>query len=162
MQLRVPKILDGIYYKLIERTDNIMIGQCCNCPKQVRGGINSTGNFFTHIRKQHPNLLEKSKAHTKGKTSNNFQCKAAKVTYVPADDSSSSFEPRIPKILDGVYFKFVMKTSSQFIGRCSSCSQSITASKFSTGNFYSHIKKKHPTLVKKCKMHVKMMYKKQS
>lgn len=56
---------------------------------------------------------------------------------------------RLPAILDGEYFAVTRVEESNVTVRCQQCQKLLNGNLKSTGNFLSHIKRLHPTLIEK-------------
>lgn len=56
-----------------------------------------------------------------------------------------------PRILSGKYFQIIFKEERCIKAQCQNCPKIISGSISSTGNFLSHIFKKHPALYNKVK-----------
>lgn len=69
---KFPKILDGKYYTITERdSSNNIKARCMHCVNKIYSGtILSTGNFFKHISKIHPDLYDDVKDYTRKKDEN--------------------------------------------------------------------------------------------
>lgn len=66
---KVPKILDGKFFAFV-RSDasDVIVAKCCLCEtgrKFIHGKYGSTGNFWDHIRRVHPDKLENVKQHVR-------------------------------------------------------------------------------------------------
>lgn len=71
---KIPKILDGKFYKIIKIDNNNIKAQCLNCiNKTYCGNLSSTGNFIKHISKVHPNIYDEMKEYTKMKDEDSQQ-----------------------------------------------------------------------------------------
>lgn len=67
-----------------------------------------------------------------------------------SEDEVLIVKEKIPIILDGKFFKIIKEKndSGPTTAQCKFCNSRIKGSKLSTSNFLSHLKHKHPTLVK--------------
>lgn len=58
---KLPRIFDGIYYEeILERSNGQIWAKCTvsTCRKVVKGNKTSTGNFKSHYRTQHSELIQ--------------------------------------------------------------------------------------------------------
>lgn len=61
-----PKLLDGKFYELVKYdTAGSVTAKCLFCEKQINGKINSTGNYWDHIRRAHIDELQKVRDYVK-------------------------------------------------------------------------------------------------
>lgn len=56
-KISIPKLLDGKYFTIVTMENNKVDVTCNTCGEQRKGDIRSTGNFMTHIRKDHDHLV---------------------------------------------------------------------------------------------------------
>lgn len=62
---KMPKIFDGKYFKIISKDGDNIKAQCMNCVnRSYSGNVHSTGNFYKHISKIHPDILNDVKTYT--------------------------------------------------------------------------------------------------
>ncbi|XP_013118693.1 protein kinase 4 [Stomoxys calcitrans] len=59
--VHIPYILNGELYQIQTQDGENVTVKCCHCPpdRVYRGSVRSTGNFHMHIKRRHPDLLEK-------------------------------------------------------------------------------------------------------
>ncbi|XP_075168457.1 stand still isoform X2 [Haematobia irritans] len=59
--VHIPYILNGELYQIQTQEGENVTVKCCHCPpdRVYRGSVRSTGNFHMHIKRRHPDLLEK-------------------------------------------------------------------------------------------------------
>ncbi|XP_029164620.1 uncharacterized protein LOC114935870 [Nylanderia fulva] len=68
----------------------------------------------------------------------------------PNTQQSTSLTPiRLPAILDGEYFTVTRVEDTNVTVRCQQCQKLLNGNLKSTGNFLSHIKRLHPSLIEK-------------
>lgn len=72
---KVPKILDGRFFA-IDRSDasGVIVAKCCLCEsdrKSIHGKSGSTGNFWDHLRRIHPGIVENARLHVRTDTTPN-------------------------------------------------------------------------------------------
>lgn len=64
----VPRILDGIFFSIVSNDNGNIVARCVNCYENRKGNLKSTGNFKSHYRLKHSNLIGKLEEYLKGKT----------------------------------------------------------------------------------------------
>ncbi|KAH8369273.1 hypothetical protein KR009_006140 [Drosophila setifemur] len=67
----LPKILDGKFYKNIQpnqKTPGAIQATCTTCYGLISGTTKSTGNFLSHIKRRHKELLPLCQLYCQGKT----------------------------------------------------------------------------------------------
>lgn len=64
-------------------------------------------------------------------------------------------DEKLPKIVDGKFFTFCSKENNSIKATCVTCKQNVLGSATSTGNFLSHLKRKHPSRVEEYKTYLK-------
>ncbi|XP_060846553.1 uncharacterized protein LOC132926230 [Rhopalosiphum padi] len=54
-------LFDGKYYNIVSNKNDgkKLVAKCVLCTKVIRGQINSTGNFLSHLKFKHPSILSK-------------------------------------------------------------------------------------------------------
>lgn len=64
---KVPRILDGTFYTIesLERASGSLTAKCTQCNKCRKGNISSTGNFLSHYRSTHKDMLAELERHSK-------------------------------------------------------------------------------------------------
>lgn len=58
--MNIPKILDGKYYNNIKpnnKTPSGIVATCTKCWAVISGTTKSTGNFLSHIKRRHKDIL---------------------------------------------------------------------------------------------------------
>ncbi|KAH8278538.1 hypothetical protein KR018_004716 [Drosophila ironensis] len=86
----LPKILDGKFYKNIQpnqKTPGAIQATCTSCFGLISGTTKSTGNFLSHIKRRHKDLLRLCQLYCQAKT--NGSVAAAPVKNPPLSASSS-------------------------------------------------------------------------
>lgn len=66
-RIEIPKLLDGKYFTITKQDGFRVEATCSRCQTIRKGDINSTGNFMTHIRRKHPDLIEAVNLYKKSK-----------------------------------------------------------------------------------------------
>lgn len=71
----------------------------------------------------------------------------------PSDEALTTKSYVLPKILDGTYYKVPATVSYSYSTKatCLTCKREVAGSIKSTGNFHSHMDKKHPSLAESCR-----------
>lgn len=64
---RIPLILDGKYFSIESNIDGNIIARCTECNEQKKGSLTSTGNFKSHFRMKHLEILPTVEAYLKSK-----------------------------------------------------------------------------------------------
>lgn len=62
---KFPKILDGTYFIVIKNDEGKIHAKCTNCDEVKKGNIESTGNYKTHYKLMHDNLINEVEAYLK-------------------------------------------------------------------------------------------------
>ncbi|XP_011877795.1 PREDICTED: uncharacterized protein LOC105567495 isoform X2 [Vollenhovia emeryi] len=57
--IRLPALLDGEYFTVTRVEDTNVTVRCQQCKKQLNGNLKSTGNFLSHVKRLHPNLMSR-------------------------------------------------------------------------------------------------------
>ena len=117
-QQRVPTILNGKYYSVVEKKSNAkrVIGLCQFClPKktEIRGQVTSSSNFLSHLKRKHFNHFEEycsESARKKQRASASFATneEAKKVTHnqFEMDVAKYAINSMIPlKWVEDTYFR---------------------------------------------------------
>lgn len=133
---------------------------CLTCNRLVAGSVKSTGNFYSHIDKKHPELSERCRAYSRDKYRSPTGMKIINIrrpAIKPNTNSTLSevqIEPstRRPKIMDGKYFELVKKWSNgKIAAKCRQCHRNISAHISNTGNLFSHIRGVHSEYIEECR-----------
>lgn len=160
----LPKILDGTYYKVLADISHSYMTKatCLTCNKQVAGSIKSTGNFYSHVDKMHPELSEICRAYSKNKQRTTADLKVLKVrrplikpeANVTAREIKIDRSMRRPRILDGTYYELAKKWSDGKISAtCQFCNKNVSAHISHTGNLFTHIRVKHSEHIEDCRQY---------
>ncbi|KAL5288132.1 hypothetical protein ACFFRR_008782 [Megaselia abdita] len=59
----LPKLFDGTYFVVKSILDDKITVKCRACNKELNGYKTSTGNFFSHIKRIHPEILDECKSY---------------------------------------------------------------------------------------------------
>lgn len=160
----LPKVLDGTYYKVcspVSYTYTVK-ATCLTCNREVAGSIRSTGNFFSHMDKKHPDRAENCRAYCQSKTRKSSDMKILKIRRPLTKPIGGAMirqvkieaSMRRPKILDGKYFELVKKwTNGKIAATCRFCRRNVCAHISHTGNLFTHIRVKHHQYMEECKMY---------
>lgn len=62
----LPKVFDGTYFVVKHMTEDKILAICRTCNKELSGSTTSTGNFFSHIKRLHPEILSDCKSYING------------------------------------------------------------------------------------------------
>lgn len=79
---KIPRILDGKYFKIVERNNKNVRAQCMTCGRFRKGSICSTGNFMEHISGCHPTLVAEVELHRKVKSNDSTETKQTTLPFV--------------------------------------------------------------------------------
>lgn len=69
---QLPKVFDGTYFVVKHMTEDKILAICRTCDKELSGSQRSTGNFFSHIKRIHPEILSDCKAYVNGSLNANY------------------------------------------------------------------------------------------
>lgn len=84
----LPKVFDGTYFVVKHMTEDKILAICRTCNKELSGSTTSTGNFFSHIKRLHPEILSDCKSYINGS--------------LPKTSLASSSDCYFPQRLDNV------------------------------------------------------------
>lgn len=73
------------------------------------------------------------------------------VTQIESNVEQKTSLIRLPALLDGEYFTVTRVADTNVTVRCQQCKKQLNGNLKSTGNFLSHVKRLHPTLMSKVK-----------
>ncbi|XP_039312332.1 uncharacterized protein LOC105207515 [Solenopsis invicta] len=71
------------------------------------------------------------------------------VTHIESNAEQKMIPVRLPALLDGEYFAVTRVEDTNVTVRCQQCKKQLNGNLKSTGNFLSHVKRLHPTLMSK-------------
>lgn len=158
----LPKILDGKFYKVsttVSLTYTVK-ATCTACSREVGGSIKSTGNFYSHIDKKHPELSQSCRAysHIKKRCRSGDQqtLQIRRLLSKPTDSRVREIKIDAsmwrPKILDGKYFELVTLWNNEKIAAiCQLCHGRFRAGMNHVGNLMNHIRVRHEEHIEECK-----------
>lgn len=66
-KITIPRILDGKYFSIISNINGNIVARCTECNEQKKGSVTSTGNFKSHFRIKHSEILPTVEAYLKSK-----------------------------------------------------------------------------------------------
>lgn len=135
---------------------------CLTCNRQVAGSIKSTGNFYSHIDKRHPELSKSCREYCIIKPRMPGDMKVLKIRrplikpIVVPETAEMKVEPSTsrPKILDGKYFELVKKWSNgRITATCRFCSRHVSAYTSSADYLLAHIRLNHHEYIDECRLY---------
>lgn len=104
----LPKILDGKFYKNIQpnqKTPGAIQATCTSCYGLISGTTKSTGNFLSHIKRRHKELLPLCQLYCQAKSTVNVNTNAssngnkpATLNTIPATPSSIEEKSCMPQL----------------------------------------------------------------
>lgn len=83
MRNGLPKLFDGTFFNVKHITADKIIAICRSCNRELSGSTTSTGNFFSHMKRLHPETLTDCRAYINGSSTKCFMS--------PLEGSSSEF-----------------------------------------------------------------------
>lgn len=156
----LPKILDGKFYKVsttVSLTYTVK-ATCMECNREVGGSIKSTGNFYSHIDKKHPELSESCRAYSQNRRQSDelhtlqIRRLLTKRAHSPIKEINIDASMWRPSILDGKYFVLTTLWSNGNIAAiCQFCRRRIRAKLKKTSNLLTHIRARHKEHFEECK-----------
>lgn len=131
----LPKIFDGTFFDLSLssiHSDNKVRAKCVACSREISGSLKSTGNFYSHIDKKHPELSIQCRQHSQSRRAN------AKLKGKPQGRRSFN------KITDGKYYVLKKRDSNgAIVTQCQMCRNNIRAHITHKSNLFAHYRSKH-------------------
>ncbi|XP_062122746.1 modifier of mdg4-like isoform X1 [Drosophila sulfurigaster albostrigata] len=115
----LPKILDGKFYKNIQpnqKTPGAIQATCTSCYGLISGTTKSTGNFLSHIKRRHKELLPLCQLYCQAKSNVNVNdCKAPAAAVAPSAIEQKTNTAPMPTTLPTLSTSYAATTTSSHL-----------------------------------------------
>lgn len=154
-------LLDGTFFQQIpnKSVGKRIVAVCIKCSPnyvEIKGAINCTSNFITHLKNKHGNeMLEEYRMYKKSKKSqvrSSTSCSSLTDTSNKSSSRNIQLEYTIDDspmtLLDGTFFQELPEksTGNNIVAICNTCAPryvEIKGYRNCTSNFVSHLKRRH-------------------